>query len=438
MHCTNHGLPRLCRTLLGTLLFATLANAPWSAANERTLAAPLEPARDGAAANALRSTAEEGVLELRAVSRDGAGIAGVRLDVVPHGARDPWCAVRSVRTDATGNVVVDGLPAGRVQVFSTRIIEDSPSSTDLSVRAGATTSAVLHVTDEHAFEVLTLGPGDLPLPHTGVWFGAQADLNAPPDLITDADGFARLDHAEFETFTAFHSELGLSESAAYAFMTGLSPHRIWLRPCVPVGRVAGVVHDAAGAPVVGARVRLGDLHPSFGGIALPAAQDGDPRSVPLSSGETNGARTSPARFAFTNARGEFVFERVPVGEHGGGVRAPADAPGVFAARVTAGATTQVAVRLERGARVAGHVRDAQGRPVAGVCVQSVAGNYVWNAFPLDTYNAVTTSEDGAFLLERLPPGSQELRAWTPDGREVRAFVSATADGAAAPWDPVLR
>src|SRR5262249_31502824 len=103
--------------------------------------------------------------------------------------------------------------------------------------------------------------------------------------------------------------------------------------------------------------------------------------------------------------------------------------------------TGIAIRLQRGATVAGRVTDEAGRPLAA-WVESRSTAWFDAGIDFDDFHgpdwALTwamASADGRYRLAALTPSAIRLQA-SVDGRQTRGEVHA-GEGESVSWDPVL-
>ncbi len=97
--------------------------------------------------------------------------------------------------------------------------------------------------------------------------------------------------------------------------------------------------------------------------------------------------------------------------------------------VTEGATAVARVRLGRGARLTGIVRDEREEPVAGVLIQTE------DTVPFQVKSCLSTA-DGAYRLEGLTPGVIVVSAGAPNGGFAMTVLTG-CDGEELRWDPRL-
>ncbi|MFO0985046.1 MAG: carboxypeptidase-like regulatory domain-containing protein [Planctomycetota bacterium] len=175
------------------------------------------------------------------------------------------------------------------------------------------------------------------------------------------------------------------------------------------GAVRGRVLDAAGAPIVGAVVELGEPSTSAGGWMM----------------------TAPPVHTSSGAGGAFVVEGLPPGS----VRLLAGAPG-YAVRtmrtdVVAGVPTSIEVVLTSGATIRGRTTHPSGAPVpALIYVHDL------NADPL-LVSIERSDANGAFVVEHVAPGSVPLIAQDASGSLSINDTVRVEEGQTLEWNPVL-
>ncbi len=148
------------------------------------------------------------------------------------------------------------------------------------------------------------------------------------------------------------------------------------------GTIRGRITGPGGAPVAGAKVRVGSW--SFSGGSSPSAAD-------------LGRRVE----AITDGAGEYVLAGLPAATATLRVEAAGFAPkGSGRVAVTEGGVAAVDMALEAARAIAGRVVDAEGRPVAGARV-SVAGK--------GGAGTAVSGADGSFRVEGLGAGPCVVR-----------------------------
>lgn len=286
--------------------------------------------------------------------------------------------------------------------------------------------------------------------------GSAGPPRATHALLTDAEGRAELRLSardELRTLSVaavspatrlFCEAAVVAPDEAELVLSGTA----WFLPCT----LRGVVRDPAGVPIAGARISFNGWHAATsdgdGRYALPIGTGTDLRPLLASApgyreelveiavqddareheldlvlepaatitGHVRDAQGRALAGVAVKASGSFVKH---VSDADGGFvidhleprtshRIEAESPGAGRAAQIARAGDVIELVLRPGLRIAGRVRDAQGRPIAGAAIgmyRSTSGVVVkaWSA------------RDGAFTLEDLEPGALELvvsrRGW---------------------------
>lgn len=186
--------------------------------------------------------------------------------------------------------------------------------------------------------------------------------------------------------------------------------------------LTGRVLDPQGAPVVGARVLMGEGSAGFlRGTALDAK---------------GAARLFEVQESTTDAQGRFRFEGLEASALRLAVRAQGYAPydAVDIPRPSSAVLADIV--LESGVRLAGRVVDADGRPAAGVAVlRAVAESGGPFRFGGQSAPAAVTAADGSFVVDVLAAGPWTLEFESqlhPDAR-----LSGTTERAGQRVDDLL-
>ncbi len=111
----------------------------------------------------------------------------------------------------------------------------------------------------------------------------------------------------------------------------------------------------------------------------------------------------------TNESGQFLIKGIPAGSYRMWVRMEGYVPAERTNLTfdTGETKSDITLVMKAGAMVAGTVRDGAGRPLAGVYVSTLP-----DPQRLGTQKAVT-DDTGAFELDGVVPGKQQLQAWAP-------------------------
>lgn len=153
----------------------------------------------------------------------------------------------------------------------------------------------------------------------------------------------------------------------------------------------------------------------------------------------------PSRSAITDDDGRFAIERLPAGRFTISVSRASFITSIYGAKrpgkpgtpvaVTAGQrVTGLAVKIWRGAVIAGVVRTEDGQPAAGLPVRVLAARQTPEAsiFTLDN-NGVKTNDAGEFRIFGLPPGTYLVSVTPPvlQGMPPTSMSEADMDAALA-------
>jgi hypothetical protein len=240
----------------------------------------------------------------------------------------------------------------------------------------------------------------------------QTMMFGPPDqTTTDQAGRYRLgglDKGKFGVYARRENSFNMTQASRQELTLDTGEQKTGVDLVVPAGgkRISGKVVGPDGKPVSGAVVT-----PAFerGGFAyrMPVREGGP--SVPQSVTDPDGA---------------FSLEDLQEGRYTLWATDPSHADGEEKG-VSAGATN-VTVRLQSGASVAGVVRTRGGQPVTDYTIAALPGGDR-GASPNDRARTQMVARQwsptsqvhdpsGAFLIARLAPGNYELSATTADGQ----------------------
>ena len=385
------------------------ARAPEAAAGEVELAGPiaLSPATVVAAPDAAAGELAGRVLDWGT----GAPVPDAEIAIAPHD--DAGAGTSSFTTDKDGRFVVRPPAAGRYRVVSALAAgylpwapEPGASPLELVARPGVRVDGVvLYLIPAITYHGTVVDPDGAPVAGaTIVLLGAAAgeragapiadtftsgadgrfDFNAPDGALLEArkDGFAP-GRGQVDGAVQTSRELRITLGAR----GGVAP---------PDLTIAGIVVDAAGAPVGGARVTA---FPEGHGRPGILAREGD---------------------AITGDDGRFTLTGLDTGEHA--VRAIARGHASIAVTAEAGAT-DVRIEMPEAARIVGRVVDPGGAavPAATIAVTQRQGL-------VSRVVAVTSIFDaeGRFVIEDVVPGDYELIAQA-HGFAPSAPTAATAE-----------
>lgn len=407
-------------------------DAPSSvAANVAPQRTPMAATPSTPAANEARVAAPEPVdphaagLEVRVLWPDGTPAADIPVRVRPRPLDfEVW--LRVARTGDDGAVRFVGLPPGEANALTGR-----GANADVDLVAGGvhrTTITLGKGVDVHG-RVVDLD--ERPIAGATVWMSvASFTDDSEPVAVTGSDGAFSIRDAG-ASFTISASAPGFG--CAKVLWVGDPQTVLTLRPAP--GVVVGLVVDAEGRPVAGARVLLGTTLSNGGKHGRVA-------------GQISGQDLWPSRFLRTDDDGRFRCEGMPA------IRWPlwVGAPGFAAAwrevEVRADAPTEVTVRLTQGGTVRGRITDASGVPQAGVVVdlwpdlpaphvlvglgiKQLAGPPLW------ARASVATDADGRYEMRRVLAGKHMMQAWAAAARAVARTEGAIVDGETFVWDGVV-
>ena len=173
--------------------------------------------------------------------------------------------------------------------------------------------------------------------------------------------------------------------------------------------------------------------------------DDEERAVPVRRAVVTiaGPGLVPGRSAITDDDGRFAIERLPAGRFIISVSRASFITSIYGAKrpgkpgtpvvvATGQRVTDLAVRLWRGAVIAGVVRTEDGQPAEGLPVRVIAAHQTNepSIFTLDN-NGATTNDAGEFRIFGLPPGTYLLSVTPPVLRGASPTSMSEADMDAA-------
>jgi RNA polymerase sigma factor (sigma-70 family) len=384
---------------------------PTPAAREAVLSAPPSPV-------AISSTTAE--LRCRVVwDSDGTPAAGVRLELL-HRAFGEVTPHPQATSDGLGLVLFSGLPLGDALVRA-----DRGGEAEAALAAGAN-ELELRIPRGVEVEGVVLDPREQPVAHAELWLSAR-DYTKDTGLWTEragADGRFRLRDVQPRRALAARATGHAAEAAI--LLPGAPGERveITLRVASSGARLRGLVRNAAGEPIAGAVLFVGDaMDTGFlgGGTGLGTFHGPPPES------------------ASTDADGRFEVEVVQTMPSS--VWACAEG---FAVRQQGVTITEPETRLEielvAAASIAGLVRDELGNPAPSVEVFALQAGISESGLdygPGWARPRTWSAADGSFRLERLRAGPTVLYAKQVHLCEARAEVELVV-GEKLRWDARLR
>jgi hypothetical protein len=322
----------------------------------------------------------------------------------------PWAPRVAGRTDARGEARMTGLEPGAYVVRAAL----GARQADVEVAPGETVRVRFAIARGVTLRGQVVGANGLPIPGATVWLSEPWD-DARGVVVATAgvDGSFVIEGAH-RGQSVGASAPGFAASPVVPVQTEAGKRDVRLVLTNAMGTVRGLVRDAQGAPVGGARVLLGRPDRPF-----------DRRGV-------DGARLrGPApQLVESDAEGRFVAEHLESGV----TRLEADAPGhgpfLGEVAVMAGGGVDVVVTLPEAAAVVGVCSTRSGSPLTGVEVRTDDGLF------LGARTAVSGT-DGAYRLGDVAAGQITLVALRAQGGEpLRGEILAVADQVAR-WDPVF-
>lgn len=184
--------------------------------------------------------------------------------------------------------------------------------------------------------------------------------------------------------------------------------------------LSGRVLDPAGAPVAGARVRVG------------------PQAHFDSFGPTGAAGPPPPVELLTDSNGAFESDRATPGEVEWSVKCGTYAVLSGKVEVAAGESGKLEVQLAAGGRVVGQIKDPTGAPLPGLTVAAYQSSFRYpNSQTSFSEPRTTTDADGRFELSTLAAGKVRLTATTADRKSSCEATLDVAPGKTYAWDDVI-
>lgn len=353
-----------------------------------------------------------GSLLVRALwAADGLPATGIGFDLHPSGVEDFYRDSTRHETNAAGTARITGIAPGKVIVWGNR---GEPVRGE--VRAGEETELELRLPPGFTLKGRVLDVDRTPV--------ADAEVYMWPCVNDPDQGWVMARSDARGEYSVRGLGTGINFLSARAAGRAPTVQRLVMSnegATVEVdlvfeergGAIVGRVLDPDGAPVAEAVVVLGGEE-GFGLRRLPDGTEG---------------RAPAGQRRITAADGTFACEGVAAGSMAVLARGRGLAPWRGTVEILAGRQSELEIRLTKGARIEGVVRDAEGKPVerAEIEVESVAslaGSYR------------RTKADGAFALNGLASGEIELRVEHETLGAAKAKLS-VADGATGHVEIVL-
>ncbi|MBI5091944.1 MAG: carboxypeptidase regulatory-like domain-containing protein [Candidatus Hydrogenedentes bacterium] len=288
------------------------------------------------------------------------------------------------QTDADGRYSISGLKEGAHQVHVNHQ-EYSQANLPEVMAGSANVDFVLEGHGAIEGQVLDAGTGK-PLTTFQVMQALGADVKLGPWMqsqyvtFSSPEGKFRLERVQVGDNTVFAQAKGYAPASApvLGVQAGQTISGLTLRLTTGAS-VSGVVHNAAGKPIVGAQIYEGPAPQQFQGYGGPAAR------------------------ATTNENGEFTIDSLAAQEMTLSVVHGEYSNASVTVTPVAGRDTPVDVIMNAGGTITGTVRVA-GKPTAGVQVgaysQTNPGSYV----------NTQTDASGVYTLAKLPEGTVGVHA----------------------------
>lgn len=325
-----------------------------------------------------------GSLGVRVHWTDGAPAVHLKLGIMPSGTEDPFLMSRTVYTDASGFAKVDGLPAGKVTVFYSRLGSD-----EVAIVAGEHTVVVKEASRGTLFSGQVMSPGGSPVGGALIYVADSrgGDSLPEPTGIADATGRYRIENVFDRSYISARAP-GFSPSIPIetGVTTGM-PTKLNLTLRGNPATLRGIALSPSGLPVVGAKIR----------IDLPAVIA--PRKL---ASVTAGRSGFPlAFFMRTDAEGRFESDQVGAGSMRITARTATWQPWVESVDLEAGAAKEITIRFAHGVQLTGTVGRENGEPLVGAMV------FAGRKSAPDSFR-VQTDAKGVFRIHGLPPGAIDL------------------------------
>lgn len=454
--------PRLVVSLIAVALAALIAILIWSRSNEGVdpLAPPTVHATEPQALEADPVTPEPGAqsassvttvaadttnretitsartdaaLRILAKWADGTPAQGVAIKIQTAPPRVPYQTLCFVATDEEGVVQLDDAPPVR-----TRVTSDRGGELMVDVEPDTVTERTFEMPEGVEVTGLVVDSGGAPVPGASVVIQREGTdwTSGRVCASTGEDGRFSLRQVptglSIGAFAAGHSPSDLVDLDTVDTSSPPVDVRLELRDSG--GAVFGLVVDAAGDPIEGAHVLVGER-----------ASNMEYR------GNGSWAEAWSPRVAETDARGLFEVFGLKTGDWP--IAARAEGYGMWRASVNVGAhdRSRVDITLAAAATLTGTVTDANGQPVANATVRAYdfaprtpfiqGGQIDFDA----AFGFVVTQADasGNYTLPRVTPGT--VHAFAQEPRKPRSdetvpYVQEELDvapGSITEWNPVV-
>lgn len=340
---------------------------------------------------------------------DGAPAAGVTARIYSNGARDFYADAFDVRTGDDGTFLVEDVSPGHVSAYLDRGL-----SGDCKLAPGE--QGRIELTLARGFDIagVVVERDGRPIADAELWADTMGNgWNACSVARTDTEGRFRIRSIQSDLCWISARAPLHPPSPQHEFIGGktdIEGVRIVLEP--QGATLAGTVCGPRGEPLAHAQVLLGKEQ-SYDQLKL---EDG------------RSARVPAAQFAQTDEHGRFTFAGAPIGTLEVQARCRGLAPWKGEVETSSGARAELAIRMQRGAQLAGRVSDADGKPLARAEVQ--IGEYGFAS------RYQRSDAEGRFRFEGLPLGEFGISAQA-DGFEPAKTTLFGASDAQLEWNPVL-
>ena len=389
--------------------------------------------RGDAAASSPAQGETVGALVVRARLEEGEALADLAILVKPAKSLRPTSDTRRARTDAAGLARVDGLPPGRVSIWS-----PVGGRARAEIAAGAEVEAELVLKDAVDVAGRVVDARGAPVAGATIWVATwRRDWLGTQELgRSDAEGRFAVRHvSERHSLGASAQGHGPSELVDLEHAeTTATPVELELALTADGGDLSGRVVARGGSPVAGALVGVGecgDYEMRFDGSQV---------------------ETWNARVATTDAEGRYRFEGLPTGAQPVRVFAEGFAELAASVEIEAGAGSVLDLELQDGVSAVGVVFDESGAPVPDALVLALPEPFE-DPFPTQGPTdrgapfhipATRSGPDGSYRLPDLPRDALHLHAskgtrYWDDGDYQGTVQESFTDVATAEleWNPVL-
>lgn len=342
---------------------------------------------------------DRGSLRIEVVWKgDGTGVQDVALTLWPAGGPQPAVEpIAAARTDADGVAMLAGLPAGE------HAVEFRPDgkaglfrheARKVSVPKGGQEQLRIELPRAWTLRGHAVDESGAPVADAVLFASTGAGRRGPE---FDAEAWRRVGRSGADGSFAVGFAMGeymlgacsADHAAAGVLRIGDGDAKQVLVLPWPHGLVAGIVRDARGAPIAGARVL----------VRLAA-----PRERRLADG-TEVSAYAPMQEC-SEADGRFTLPGLEAGEHIIEVQKDGFAPWTQRLSVALGSVQDLAILLRAEATLAVTVRDAAGEPVPVVSLAVWCGD-LDARYPT---RELLVAADGDCVLRQLPEGRVRVRA----------------------------